>query len=612
VTHSISRRRSPAALRRAQERAALDDIGQAVRARLEDPAHACPVARLLEDVPLDIPTGLVEREGPDASHFSADFQPELVVAMRHGQVPVEGHLRSVRLEIGRRFNREVALKVQPWTDLETRRSHDRRGIEGLSAKTDVDVDALRRVVDLLDSGLARRSNAPFDLTRKVVDLRRELEAIIRSRTRREAPAPLAIPDAPSPRVPRPQARTGPALDPLQVRLSNALHPRDAARLGPRLVETSADVAAIAARAATFVPRAEAQGDHVIVDEGPPLRVALTPLPDGERSRPPRVGSTTILLAEGLDAHEAEVEIARCLSHARSTRRGDEPTHKAQQVVASVRISQYFTADQFPGGRERARAAVESALADAGLACATPEALRSFLGTVGAERLEKLRYLEGPDYAPLGRQGGPGVKLWGTSTCLVTKDVLTARPGHIMATVPSAAGGVAAHFSYGPAGRDPVRFDTPAQGPFRGAVRLSNFVQRGQLFGHAEDPYIGPKVDFGHRFDPAFIDPEAVTRLVHNHRSLVDGDPYSNDYVLATEASAGDGTPARRASNCATTLMSLLGSCAGPDGRPLLRTIDFLVLGLRPDGVAEPGGDVRPQDLFEHLRFLEARFLSRES
>lgn len=212
--------------------------------------------------------------------------------------------------------------------------------------------------------------------------------------------------------------------------------------------------------------------------------------------------------------------------------------------------------------------------------------------------------------------------------------------------------VGEHFSYGPLAKNASRPNetfsrkklpvgmTPQAGPFLGAGPFRNMVFSGGLRSFEEDLHHTQIPDWNYGFDSKFLPPDAFDAAVRVEHALDESDPQNRDYVLATSilgpqspqlefdsvkesgranyAPSGwsvsvmvnSGTVAVPASNCVTTLTGLLAHLPKEIADNLLGPHGLEVLGLQADGRALPSRDLRPQDLFEHLRWREHEWQQR--
>ncbi len=246
---------------------------------------------------------------------------------------------------------------------------------------------------------------------------------------------------------------------------------------------------------------------------------------------------------------------------------------------------------------------------------------------------KMQYLLSSDYKPNDIEPGQqGVQIHGTDTRLGQPG----GEGHIMATDPSSG----MHASFAPVsanikdteGKDSEehkKMSAKGRGnsessrvvPFHGAPEIPFSARPGMHHDLENDQYMwehqgrnpvldakGQKQkavqDFGHTFDPQFIDPGALASIVEAARAVEEATSVPPDFVLATSPDAQ-----LRATNCGTVLMSHLRQLtvrqADGSTTPMFDDNDFAMLGLESNGLASAGRDVRPQDIFQHLRWKEA-------
>jgi len=323
------------------------------------------------------------------------------------------------------------------------------------------------------------------------------------------------------------------------------------------------------------------------------------------------------VSPSLTTPQAGVELAKRLAEARDLFLGGDSQREGQLAALSATLSLFASADDAIEWRQALRADIAeraSALCDG---ARSDEALLERVGRVRAKQIEKMQFLSDAHYDPKDTGSVRGVRVWGYSTRVNPDGYLFrgGNRGHIMATHFDGTEMTGEHFSYGPiihpdssdvgARRERQALgSTPAVGPFPGAKPFRNWAFPGGLHPLEDDLRAGAPTEWAYGFDPRFLNPAAFDAAVRAEKALEEADPRLRDYVLATSATAPLAPQPEPATNCVTTLMGLLANLHSVGGEALLGPTDFAMLGLKPDGTAYPGRDIRPQDLFEHLRWKE--------
>jgi hypothetical protein len=207
-----------------------------------------------------------------------------------------------------------------------------------------------------------------------------------------------------------------------------------------------------------------------------------------------------------------------------------------------------------------------------------------------------------------------------------------------------------HVSFGTSGlqlvnsnnnKGTAKVGTGELAPVRGMAPFTQTAMPGADLGFGQDKYLWGKMeglengkllgqDFQYAFSPAFVQPEGFRIVESMWRAQQQNMPADRQsYVLATSSvtegqevgaehrkvSVHESTQTVQARNCATSIVEVFRrlKTVGFDGFPaekVLDASDFAMLGMNADGSYQPGRDLRPQDVYEHLRWKEADWRRR--
>ncbi|MDX2087538.1 MAG: annexin [Kofleriaceae bacterium] len=178
-------------------------------------------------------------------------------------------------------------------------------------------------------------------------------------------------------------------------------------------------------------------------------------------------------------------------------------------------------------------------------------------------------------------------------------------------------------------------------PVRGMAPFTQTAMAGADLGYGQDKYLWGKLEglqdgelleqeFKYGFSKAFVQPEGFRIRESMWRQQQQNMAHEKQsYVLATssvvegqkvgtenrQVSVHEKSKTVQARNCATSIVEVFKGLktVGFDGFPaekVLDATDFAMLGMNDDGSYQPGRDLRPQDVYEHLRWKEADWRRR--